>query len=129
LKPRAAQLNPLQMLSLLQQRLGAVCCAEMMQRLQVGSQHHSAIHEQYRCWHESWQRIQSYSRYQTHVHQKQHYAIMLQLASQEFHLQYWNMQQTRHLVGSLQFGIGLHQIKFKVWSPQTSSDMPRSDPV
>ena len=116
------------MLSSLQQRLGDVCCAEVVQRLQIGFQHHSAIHEQYRCWHEGWQRIQTYSRYQTHVHQKQQHAATLQLASQEFHLQYWSMQQTRHLIGFLRFGIGLQQITVQVWSPHTSSGMPRSDP-
>ncbi|KAL0041786.1 hypothetical protein WJX79_004512 [Trebouxia sp. C0005] len=98
---------------------------EILQQLQVGSQHR----EQYKCWHESWQRIQTYSKYQTQIHQKQQHAATLQLASQKFHLQYWNMQHTRHLVGSLMFTIGLQQITFKVWSPQTSSGMPRSDPV
>ena len=86
------------------------------------------LHNQYQGWHESWQQIQHLSHLEIHARLKQQQATMLQLASHDFHMQYWNMQCTRRLVCAVHFPLSpVRVLTLKVWSAQTRSTMPRLD--
>lgn len=104
--------------------------AGLMQKLHKDSQQIAVLDKQYRCWRDSWQQVHRHSCHHTRMHLKQQHRTVLQLASHEFHLQYWNMQRTRRLVASVEVSAGLQcKVAVKLWSPQTSADMPRLDAV
>ena len=109
-------------------QLTLTCCAVMQHRLVLSNQPGSQS-LQYRVWRDAWQQIRYQSQLQGQTLLIRQQSKRLQFASHSFHMHYWNLQATRRLIVAVEQPVSAETVMtLKIWFPQTSAEMPRSDP-